>query len=66
MAKKRFSVGKYSDRVVEGSKLEQILQAALVAPPTAKNLQLQRIYVLQSEEALAKLDALPLLQYKYL
>lgn len=56
LAKKRFSVRKFSDRAIEQEKLEQILTVGNIAP-TAKNLQPQRIYVLQSEEALSKLDA---------
>lgn len=51
----RYSCRKYSDREVEASKLNAILEAGRLAP-TAKNLQEQRIYVLQSEEALAKID----------
>ena len=51
----RFSCKKYSDRQVEAEKLQAILEAGRLAP-TAKNLQEQRIYVIQSEEALAKVD----------
>ena len=51
----RFSCKKYSDRQVEAEKLQAILEAGRLAP-TAKNLQEQRIYVVQSEEALAKVD----------
>ena len=40
---------------VDAAKLTEILEAGRVAP-TAKNFQEQRIYVLQSEESLAKLD----------
>lgn len=54
--KNRYSCRKYSDRNVEPEKLSAILEAGRVAP-TAKNLQEQRIYVLQSEEALAKIDS---------
>ncbi len=57
LAAERFSVRKYSDRPVEKEKLDKIFKAAMLAP-TAKNLQPQKIYVLQSAEALAKLDAL--------
>lgn len=62
LAKKRYSVRKFSDRQVEGEKLDAILEAGNLAP-TAKNLQPQRIYVLQSEEALAKLDTLTHCRY---
>ena len=53
--KARFSCKKYSDRQVEDEKLAAILNAGRLAP-TAKNLQEQRIYVVQSPEALAKID----------
>lgn len=53
----RFSVREYSDRTVEKEKLEQILEAGRMAP-TAKNQQPQKIYVLQSEDALKKLSEL--------
>ena len=49
LAKKRYSVRKFSDKSVEKEKLEQILEAGNIAP-TAKNQQPQRVYVLQSEE----------------
>ena len=54
--KNRYSCRKYSDKAVEPEKLTAILEAGRVAP-TAKNLQEQRIYVIQSEEALAKIDS---------
>jgi len=53
--KNRYSCKKYSGRELETEKLEAILRAGRLAP-TAKNLQEQRIYVLQSQEALAKVD----------
>ncbi len=55
VVKNRYSCKKYGDQKVETEKLEAILEAGRLAP-TAKNLQEQRIYVLQSEEALAKVD----------
>ena len=54
--KKRYSCKAYSDRQIEDDKLNAILEAGRLAP-TAKNLQEQHVYVLQSEEALAKIDA---------
>ena len=54
--RKRFSCRKYSDREVEAEKLAAILEAGRLAP-TAKNLQEQRIYVIKSDEALAKIDS---------
>ena len=53
--KNRFSCKKYDGRKVEQAQLDAILAAGRLAP-TAKNLQEQKIYVLQSEEALAKVD----------
>ncbi|MCR5359318.1 MAG: nitroreductase family protein [Thermoguttaceae bacterium] len=57
LAKKRFSVRKYSDKPVEREKLDLVIEAGRVAP-TAKNLQPQRIYVVESAEGLAKIDEL--------
>ncbi len=53
----RYSVRKYADRPVEEDKLQAVL-AAGAAAPTAKNQQPQRIYVLESPEALAKIRAI--------
>ena len=53
--KNRYSCKKYSARQVEPEKLNAILEAGRWAP-TAKNLQEQHIYVLQSEASLAKID----------
>ena len=55
VVKMRYSCKKYSDRPLEREKLDAILEAGRLAP-TAKNLQEQRIYVLQSEEILKKID----------
>ena len=60
--KNRYSCKKYSERQVEPEKLHAILSAGRLAP-TAKNLQEQRIYVLQSPEALAKVDAVTPCRY---
>ncbi len=62
VVKNRYSCKKYSDAKVEPEKLEAILAAGRLAP-TAKNLQEQHIYVLQSEEMLAKVDALTPCRY---
>ncbi len=51
----RYSCKKYSDKTVEPEKLEAVLAASRLAP-TTKNLQEQHIYVLQSAEALTKVD----------
>lgn len=53
--KNRYACKKFDGRKVAAAQLEAILQAGRLAP-TAKNLQEQRIYVIQSEEGLAKLD----------
>ena len=54
LAKARWSVRAYDSRPVEEEKLALILEAGRVAP-TACNNQPQRIYVIKSEEARAKL-----------
>ena len=53
-AKKRYSVRKYKEQPIESDKLENILEAAHVAP-TAANLQPVRLIVVKSEEAREKL-----------
>lgn len=53
--KERYSCKSFSDKKVEESKINNILEAGRLAP-TAKNLQEQKIYVIQSEENLAKID----------
>ena len=59
---KRYSCKKYGSRPLEAEKLEKILQAGRLAP-TAKNLQEQHIYVVQSAEGLAKIDRLTPCRY---
>lgn len=49
----RYSVRKYHDKPVEQDKVNKILEAARIAP-TAGNRQPQRIVVIKSENALAK------------
>lgn len=55
VAQDRYSCKKYSDKQITKAQLEEIQEAGRVAP-TAKNLQPQRIYVIQSPEGLAKVD----------
>lgn len=55
IAKKRYSVRSYKKQKVEKEKLEQILEAAHVAP-TAANLQPVHLLVIQEEEGLAKVN----------
>lgn len=54
LAKTRFSCRKFSDRPVEQSLLDKILEAAIAAP-TATNTQGFKIWLLSSPEAKAKL-----------
>ncbi|MBR6259318.1 MAG: nitroreductase family protein [Oscillospiraceae bacterium] len=60
--KNRFSCKKFSDRQIEEDKLTAILEAGRLAP-TAKNLQEQHVYVVQSSEYLAKVDAVTPCRY---
>ena len=52
----RYSCKDFSTQQIEKEKLTEILEAGRVAP-TAKNLQEQKIYVVQSKEYLDKIDA---------
>ncbi len=54
LIKKRFSVRKFKDTKLSKSDMEQILNAAHLAP-TGCNNQPQRIYVFESEAAIEKL-----------
>lgn len=56
-ARKRYSIRSYSNRKVEDEKINKILQAAMFAP-TAVNYQPQKIYILNSSEALQKIRAI--------
>ena len=56
LVKERYACKKYSAQQVEKAALEYILEAGRLAP-TAKNLQEQKIYVVQSAEGLAAIDA---------
>lgn len=55
VVKNRYSCKKFDGRMVESDKLQAILEAGRLAP-TAKNLQEQKIYVVTTEENLAKID----------
>lgn len=57
LARARWSVRSFSSRQVEPEKLQLILKAGQIAP-TAVNYQPQKIYVLQSPEALGKIRAI--------
>ena len=60
--KNRYSCKKFSGKQIEKDKLDAILEAGRVAP-TAKNLQEQHIYVVQSESALETIDKLTPCRY---
>lgn len=53
--KERFSVRKFKETPVRADLIEKILEAGNCAP-TAKNIQPQKIYVVQSKEGLFKID----------
>ena len=55
LCKERYSCKSFSDAAVEPEKLDVILEAGRLAA-TAKNLQEQSVYVIVSEEGLAKID----------
>lgn len=56
LAAERFSVRKFLEKPVEQEKIEKILSAGHIAP-TGCNFQPQKILVINSNEALAKLKA---------
>jgi len=55
LAKERFSVRKFDGKRVEKDKLDAILESGRIAP-TTKNSQPQMIYVLESDEAIEKIN----------
>ena len=56
LVKSRYSCRKFSDQPVEDSKIAAIVEAGTAAP-TAKNVQPVKVWVIRSEEALAKVKA---------
>ena len=62
LIKARYSCKKYDGRQISSEQLQLILDAGRLAP-TAKNLQEQRIYVIQSEEGLRKVDSITPCRY---
>ena len=60
--RKRCSCRKFDGRPVEREALTAILEAGRLAP-TAKNLQEQHIYVIESAEGLAKVDSITPCRY---
>lgn len=63
LVKNRYSCKNFSGKKVEKEKLDIILEAGRLAP-TAKNNQIQRIYVARSKDALIKIDELTPCRYK--
>ena len=63
LVKNRYSCKNFSDKKVEDEKLDFILEAGRFAP-TAKNNQIQRIYVCRSDESLLIVDDLTPCRYK--
>lgn len=55
LAKERYSVRKYKDTQITKEQLDKLLEASNLAP-TGKNNQPHRIYVLQSQEAIEKIN----------
>lgn len=62
LIEKRYSCKKFCNRQIETEKLRSILNAGRLAP-TAKNLQEQHIYVVQSADGLAKIDSVTPCRY---
>lgn len=58
----RYSCKKFGEGRVDAAKLTAILEAGRLAP-TAKNFQEQKIYVVQSEEGLKKIDSVTPCRY---
>ncbi|MBR0451742.1 MAG: nitroreductase family protein [Oscillospiraceae bacterium] len=54
LARERYSVRKFDSRPIEDEKLQKVLETGLIAP-TAKNYQPFSIYVIRSEDAMAKI-----------
>ncbi len=62
VVKNRYSCKKFSNKQVKKEVLDSILEAGRLAP-TAKNLQEQRVYVIQSADGLEKIDKLTPCRY---
>ena len=60
--RERYSCRKFSGTQIAASALSEILEAGRLAP-TAKNLQEQRIYVIQSDDGLRRIDELTPCRY---
>ena len=62
LVRNRYSCKNFGERKVDPAQLTAILEAGRLAP-TAKNFQEQKIYVIQSAEGLAKIDAVTPCRY---
>ena len=62
LCKNRYSVRSFSSQAVEAEKLEKILEAGRLSP-TAKNCQSQKIFVLQSKDALSRVQSVTKMTY---
>lgn len=62
LIKERYSCRNFSDTKIKREVLEKVLEAGRLAP-TAKNLQEQKIYVIESEEMLKKVDEFTACRY---
>lgn len=60
--RERFSVRKFKSDKIQKEQLDKILEAWRIAP-TAKNIQPQKIYIVQSEEWLQKIDSISPCRY---
>ena len=60
--KKRMTVRRFSNKKIEQEKLNRILEAGRLAP-TAKNIQPIKIYVVNSENGLNKIDKASMCRY---
>lgn len=62
VVKNRYSCKNFDGRKVEEEKLQAILEAGRLAP-TAKNLQEQKVYIVESDDGLKKIDAVTPCRY---
>lgn len=60
--RERYSCKKFDGRQIQKEQLDAILEAGRLAP-TARNLQEQKIYVVQSDAGLAKIDRITPCRY---
>ena len=55
LIRKRSSTRKFQDKKIEKEKIDKILEAGRLAP-TAKNIQPQVIYIIDSEDGIKKIN----------